>query len=138
MKSELVYCYMWFVFQTKCKINDFFRLKDQMTSFIRSGVFYKFQCGGCNVTCYGKTKRHCKVRMCKHLGNLVLTGKRAASGDDSAIKEQLLFGSYSPYFSILTTNNNNFKVTLVESILINRDHPPLDNKQSAPLELFDR
>ena len=38
----------------------------------------------------------------------------------------------------LATNNNNFKVTLMESLLINRDHPPLNkNKQSLLLELFD-
>ena len=31
-----------------------------------------------------------------------------------------------------------FKVALMESLLINRDHPPLNkNKQSLPLELFD-
>ena len=61
--------------------------------------------------------------------------------DDSAIKEHLLFCSHTPDFedfSTLPTNNNDFKVTLMESLLINRDHPPLNNnKQSLPLELFD-
>ena len=60
---------------------------------------------------------------------------------DSAIKEHLLFCNHKPDFedfSILATNNNDFKVTLMESLLINRDHPPLNkNKQSLPLELFD-
>ena len=41
-------------------------------------------------------------------------------------------------FSILATNNNDFKVTLTESLLINRDHSPLNkSKQSLPSELFD-
>ena len=41
-------------------------------------------------------------------------------------------------FSILATNNNDFKVTLMESLLINRENPPLNkNKQALPLELFD-
>ena len=41
-------------------------------------------------------------------------------------------------FSILASNNNDFKVMLMESLLINRDHPPLNkNKKSLPLELFD-
>ena len=41
-------------------------------------------------------------------------------------------------FSIFTTNNNDFKVTLMESLLINRDRIPLNkNKQSLPLELFN-
>ena len=79
--------------------------------------------------------------MCEHLGISALTGKRVKGDDDSAIKEHLLFCNHKPDFedfSILATNNNNFKVTLMESLLISRDHPPLNkNKQSLPLELFD-
>ena len=66
---------------------------------------------------------------------------RVKGDDDSAIKEDLLFCNHTPDFedfSILATNNNDFKVTLIESLLINRDHPPLNkNKQSLPLEHFD-
>ena len=41
--------------------------------------------------------------------------------------------------SILTTNSNDFKVTLMESLLINRDHHPLNkNKYSLPVELFEK
>ena len=76
--------------------------------------------------------------MCEHLGISALTVKRVKGDDDSAIKEHLLFFSHTPDFSILATNNNDFKVTLMESLLINRDHPPLNkNTQSLPLELFD-
>ena len=66
---------------------------------------------------------------------------RVEGDDDSAIKDHLLFCNHTPDFedfSILATNNNDFKVTLMESLLINRDHPPLNkNKQSLSLELFD-
>ena len=65
--------------------------------------------------------------MCEHMGIFVLTGKTVKDDDDSTIKKHLLFCNHTPdfeYFSILTTNNNNFKVTLMESLLINRDHPP--------------
>ena len=141
MKNKLPYCNIRFVFQTKCKISNFFTFKDKIPSFLRSGIVYKFQCGSCNATYYGKTKRHFKVRMCEHLGISALTGKRVKGDDDSAIKEHLLFCNHTPEFedfSILTSNNNDFKVTLMESLLINRDHPPLNkNKQSLPLELFD-
>ena len=115
--------------------------KNKIPSFLRSGIVYKFQCGSCNATYCGKTKRHFKVRMCEHLGISALTGKRVKGDDDSAIKEHLLFCNHTPDFedfSILATNNNEFKVTLMDSLLINRDHPPLNkNKQSLPLELFD-
>ena len=71
----------------------------------------------------------------------VLTGKRVNGDNDSAIKEHLLFCNHTPDFedfSILAANNKDSKVTLTESLLINRDHPPLNkNKQSLPLELFN-
>ena len=141
MKNKLPYCNVTFVFQTKCKISNCFTFKDKIPLVLRSGIVYKFQCGSCNATYYGKTKRHFKVRMCEHLGISALTGKRVKGDDDSAIQEHLLFCNHKPDFedlSILATNNNDFKVTLMESLLINRDHPPLNkNKQSLPLELFD-
>ena len=64
--------------------------------------------------------------MCEHLGISVLTAKRVKDDDNSIIKEHLLFSNHAPDFedfSILATNNNDFKVTLIESLLINRDHP---------------
>ena len=76
MKNKLPYCNIQFVFQTKCNISNFFTFKDKIPSFLRSGIVYKFQCGSCNATYYGKTKRHFKVRMCEHLGISALTGKK--------------------------------------------------------------
>ena len=129
LKNKLPYCNIRFVFQTKCKISNFFTFKDNIPSFLRSGIVYY----------YGKSKRHFKVRICEHLGISTLTGKRVKGDDDSAIKEHLLFCNHTPEFedfSILASNNNDFKVTLMESLLINRDHPTLNkNKQSLPLEL---
>ena len=79
--------------------------------------------------------------MCEHLGISALTWKRVKGDDDSAVKEHLLFCNRTPEFedfSILASNKNDFKVTLMESLLINRDHPLLNkNKQSLPLGLFD-
>ena len=76
--------------------------------------------------------------MCKNLGISALTGKIVKGDDDSAIKEHLLFWNHKPDFedfSILATNN---KVMLMESLLVNRDYPPLNkNKQSLTLDLFD-
>ena len=118
MKNKLPYCNIRFVFQIKYKIHsNFFIFKDKIPSFLLSGIVYK------------------------HLGIFSFAGKRVKGDDDSAIKEHLLFCNHTPDsedFSILATNNNAFKVTLMESILINRDHSPFNkNKQSLPLELFD-
>ena len=75
------------------------------------------------------------------LENFCLTWKKVEGDDDSVIKEHLLFYNHAPEFEdflILSTNSNDFKVTLMKSVLINRDYPPLNkNKQSLLLELFD-
>ena len=79
--------------------------------------------------------------MCEHLGISALTGKRVKGDDDSTIEEHLLFCNHTlefEDFSILAGNNNDLRVMLMESLLINRDHPLLHkNKQSLPFELFD-
>ena len=104
MKNKLPFCNIQFVFQTKCKISNFFTFKDKIPSFLRSGIVYKFQYGGCNAAYYGKTKRHFKVRMCEHLGISALTGKRVKGDDNSAIKEHLLFCNQAPDFEEFFTN----------------------------------
>ena len=61
----------------------------------------------------------------KHLRISAFTRKRVKGDDDSATKEHLLFCNHTPGFedfSILAANNKDFKVTLLESLLINRDH----------------
>ena len=141
MENKLSHCNFQIVFQSKCKLISFFTFKDKIPIFLRSGIVYKFKCGGCNANYYGKTKCHFKVRMCEHLGVSALTGKTVKGDNESAIKEHHLFCNHScgfENFSILASNNNDFKVMLMESLLINRDHPPLNkNKDLLPLELFD-
>ena len=76
--------------------------------------------------------------MCKHIGVFfALVGIRVREDNDSAIKEHHLFSNQSSGFndsSILASNNNDFKVFLMQSISINRDHPLSNkNKHSLPL-----
>ena len=79
--------------------------------------------------------------MCKDLRVSALTGKRAKGDNDSVIKEQRLFCNHScsfDNFTILVSSKNDFKVTLMENLLINRDHPPVNkNSHSLPFEVFD-
>ena len=141
MKNKLPHCNFRIVFQSKCKLINFFVFKDKIPIFLLSGIIYKFKCGGCNATYYSTTKRHFKVRMCENLGVSALTGKRVKSDNDSAVKEHHLFCIHSSGFddfSILSSNDNDFKVTFMESLLIKRDHPSLNkNRHSLPLEIFD-
>ena len=75
----------------------------------------------------------------EHLGVSALTGKSVIGDKDIAVREHLLFCNYKPSFddfSIRANYSNNFKVTLMESLLINRDRPPLNKTmQPLPLEL---
>ena len=142
MKNKLPHSNFRIVFQSKCKLINFFTFKDKIPIFLRSGIVYKFKCGGCNATYYGKTKRHFKVRMCEHLGVSALNGKRVKGNNHSAVKEHNLFCNHSSGFddfSMLASNNNDFKVRLMKNFLMNRDHAPLNknNRHSLPLELFD-
>ena len=64
--------------------------------------------------------------MRKHLGVSALTGKRVKGNDDSALKNTFIFVYHAPGIedcSILAGNSNDFKVTLMESLRIDKDHP---------------
>ena len=100
------------------------------------------KCGGCNATYYGKTKHHFKVRLCEHLGISHLTGKAAKIDNNklTAIQENFLYCNYSSSFkdfSILTQENNDFKLNITESLLVARDKSVLNKADpSLSLELF--
>ena len=71
--------------------------------------------------------------------SFTLTGKRVKWYNDSDIREDYLFYPFIWFegFSILASNSNDFKVTVMECLLINRDHPLLNHiKHSQSLEFF--
>ena len=125
MKKFLLNCNVRFFLQTKYQICNCFMLKDKILSFLHSGIIWNFQSAGCLLSIMAKLNFIFKVRIWKHFGISALAGKRVKTDDDSAMKKHLLFFNHATDFedfSILTTNNNDFKVTLMESLLINRDH----------------
>ena len=137
MKNKLPYCNIRFVFQTKCKIVTFLHLK---TKFHRSYVlalFTNFSVVAAMLPIMAKLSVILKSECAKTWEFLHSLGKELIP----PFKEHLLFCNHTPEFedfSILASNSNDFKVTLIESLLINRDCPPLNkNKQTLPLELFD-
>ena len=54
MKNKLPYC--GYFSRLSAKLVTF---EDKIASFFCSGIVYKVQCGDCNATYYGKTKRQC-------------------------------------------------------------------------------
>ena len=74
--------------------------------------------------------------MSEHLGVYALTGKRVKGDNGSSIKEHHLFCDHSSGFDDfpkLANNDNDFKVTLMESILINTDHRCLNKNRHSLL-----
>ena len=98
-----------------------FRFKDVIPKESRSHLVYKFSCSSCNATYYGKTERHLNIRSGEFISLSPLTGNRVAC-KPSAISDHLLLYEHNTSslneFSILCRENNAFKLSLRESILI--------------------
>ena len=116
-------------------------LRTRLRISLRSNVVYKFLCGRCNATYYGKTCRHLSVRVGEHLCVSPLTGKRSKSKTSTAVKDHMLFCDHIVSiddFKTLTTSDSDFHVKVKDSLLISRDEPILNkNKTSLPRYLFD-
>ena len=54
---------MKIVFTSPDKVKIFFTFKDKVHKMLLSGLVYKYKCGGCNATYYGKNKNPLKVRV---------------------------------------------------------------------------
>ena len=50
------------------RFSSHFIFKDVIPKELQSHIVYKFSCGNCNVTNYGKTERHLNVRSSEQLG----------------------------------------------------------------------
>ena len=135
-------CNLKIVFTSLVRVKSFFTFKDKLPTMLLSGLIYKYKCGVCNATYYGKTKRHFKVRICEHLGVPHLTGKKVKIDNNklTAIQEHLLCCNYSPSFddfSTFTRESNDFKLKIIESLLIACDKPVLNKADSSLLlEVF--
>ena len=108
---------------------------------LRSNVAYKFSCGRCNATYYGKTCWHLSVRIAEHSTVLPLTGKKSKSKISAAVKGNMLFCDHIVSivdFKILAISDSDFHAKVKESILISRDELFLKkNETSLPLYISD-
>ena len=138
--DKLKSCNLKIVFTSPVRVKSFFTFNDKLLKMLLSGLVSKYS--DCNATYYGKAKRHFKVQICEHLSISHLTGKKKKIDNKklTAIHEHLLCCNYSPSyedFSILTRESNDFKLKIMESLLIACDKPCLNKADSSlPLELF--
>ena len=107
---------------------------------LHSNLVYKFKCTICNDICYGKTKRHFKVRACEHLGIMPLTKKKVKIPKESAVFNNIVHTGHNASihdFETLVKECDKFRLLLRESFLILHDDLPLNRfVKSIPLEVF--
>ena len=140
--DKLTCCNLKIVFTSPVRVKSYFIFRNKLPKMLLSGLVYKCNRGGCNATYYGKIKRHFKVRIWEHLDISHLTGKKVKIDNNklTGIPEYLLCCNHAPSFkdfSIWARESNDFKVKIMESLLIARDKPVFDKADfSLPLELF--
>ena len=74
-RKSLPQCNIEVIFQSKNRLSSFFKFKDPIPLHLRSHLIYKFLCSYCNITYYGETERHLKVRAGGHISASPFTGK---------------------------------------------------------------
>ena len=135
-------CNIKVILKSTNHLSSLFRFKDVIPKELRSHLVYELSCSSCNATYYGKIKRHLNGRSGKHISVSPLTGNRVAC-KPSATSDHLLLHEHKNSsfndFSILRCENNAFKLSLRESILIKRYSPELNkNVRSMLLLLFNQ
>ena len=141
ISKNLPFCKIRVIFKSSTRISNFFRFKDKMPYCLRSNVVYKFSCGRCTATYYGKTCRQLSVGVGEHSSVSPLTGRKSKSKKSIAVKVHMRFCDHIVFiddFKILATSDSDFHVKVKESLLISRDESILSKSEmSLPLYLFD-
>ena len=68
ISKRLKFCKLQIIFQTGNRLKNYFRFKDRVPETLKSNFVYKFKCGSCTASYYGKPYRHMKVRVSEHQG----------------------------------------------------------------------
>ena len=141
IKKYIPHLHVKIISRAATRLGSLFRFKDRVPSSLMSGAIYKFQCGNCNVTYIGKTKRHTKKRFSEHMGISPLTGKPVKGQCTTAIRDhmrQCRCSISNNDFTILGRDTtNDFHLKIKESLFIHLHKPGLNGqKRSIPLALF--
>ena len=140
VRKSLPQCSIKVVFQSKNRLSSFLKFKDSIPLYLRSHLNYKFQCSDCNITYYGETERHLKVRASEHISKSQLTGKRVNNNKKSSVKDHcFLSGHVCSFddFTVLIYELHKFKRLIIEFLLATKDKPLLNKHvKSLKLEFF--
>ena len=106
--------------------------KDALPKDLRSGVVYKFSCGGCDATYIGCTRQRFKARVCQHLGisdrthNFLMRPVHSEPRNHSLQCSSLLTADQ---FSIIDQCSNS--ILTLESLHIKQAKPSLNLMSSS-------
>ena len=137
ISKRLKFCKLKIIFQTGNRLKNYFRFKDRVPETLQSNFVYKFKCGSCTASYYGKTYRHMKVRVSEQQDLSPRTGKLVKG---TSVRDHLLDWDHTVVwedFSIIDRVSNYYLLETKESLFIKRDNPSLSrNKYSQKLFLF--
>ena len=90
ISKRLKFCKLQIIFQTGNRLKNYFRFKDRVPETLQSNFVYKFRCGSCTASYYGKTYRHMKVRVSAHQGVSPRTAKRVKGMLSTSVRDHML------------------------------------------------
>ena len=131
VSKSLPHCDLKVIFQSKNWLSSFFEFKDSIPLYLRSHHINKFLCSICNITCYGKTECHLKVRAGEHISMSPLTRKRVNNNKKSSVKDHCLLSGHVCLFddfTMLSFVSHKFNCLIKEFILLTRINHYWTNK----------
>ena len=126
------------IFQTGNRLKNYFRFKDRVPETLQSNFVYKFKCGSCTASYYGKTYIHMKVRVSNHQGVSPRTGKLVKGTLSTSVRDHMLNCDHTVAwedFSIIGRESNHYLLETKESIFIKRKSLSL-NRNQYPQDQF--
>ena len=128
------------IFKPSCTIASLFKFKDRVPIELQASAIYKYQCGSCNATYIGKSKRQVRVRQFEHLGRSIRTNRPLGKPPFSAIRDHAEVNDHPIHldnFSVLASCSNEMELCTVESLYTIKEKPSLcSNERSVELLCF--
>ena len=127
-----------FIFINTHTIKSFFPHKDKLPEHLRSKIIYKFECGTCQVSYIGSSKRSFHERRSEHLGISFLTGAKLTNPKHSAVRKHSDDAEHpinADDFKIIGSVREEYDLRTLESLFI-RDQKPTLNENSSAYPLY--
>ena len=114
-------------------LDKMFPFKDKIPNLCCSCVIYKYQCDQCSSSYIGETQKQLKYRIFQHKGISCRTGNRLTCPPNSNIRQHALDFDHPIKLENfkLVNKSNKYEIKIVESILIHKLSPNLNDRGSS-------